>query len=221
MSWSSSLKTTNVPLVGNCPRWGTDIPKEQAAEFRVILAEVQQLILKGASERLITLDDVLQWHLRLFEKFVPIECYAGNFRGDGHRCLETNVQVGGVLGSAWQVTELHMRQLADSIIKDLIDLELKWASLTPKERVLRIAINLANFVGGFIRIYPFVNGNGRVSRLLWRWSLYRFGVPPQVAVHPRPNPPYAAVMAQAMRGDLLPFVQHVLQHLASNPPGTN
>ena len=114
-----------------------------------------------------------------------------------------------------------MRQLAATVRRDLIDLELNWPRLTPRDRALRLAINLANFVGGFIRIHPFVNGNGRVSRLLWRWSLHQFGVPPQIPVHPRPHPPYPQIMAAAMHDDLRPFVQHVLQHLASHPPDAN
>jgi hypothetical protein len=215
------LKTTNIPLLGDCPRWDEDIPKDRAAEFRAILSGVQQLILTVAAQRLIILDDVLGWHETLFEAFVPLDCYAGNFRGDSHPCLSVNVQVGGVLGSTWQVTDIHMRQLAAHVRRDLIDLELNWTMLTPQDRTLRLAINIANLVGGFIRIHPFVNGNGRLSRLLWRWSLYRFGVPPQVPVHPRPNPPYPAIMAAAMQGDLRPFVQHVLQHLASHRPDAN
>lgn len=72
-------------------------------------------------------------------------------------------------------------------------------------------------VGAFVRIHPFVNGNGRTSRLLWTTLLGRFGLPPQLSVLRRPGPPYPHVMAAAMDQDYGPAVVMVLRALAQGP----
>ena len=97
-------------------------------------------------------------------------------------------------------------------------LEIEWPLLAPRERALRLAILTGALIGTFIRIHPFINGNGRTSRLWWRWMLFRFAVPEQVIVSPRPAPPYDELMASAMRGDDVPLQHFVLKHLNSHAP---
>lgn len=52
------------------------------------------------------------------------------------------------------------------------------------EAVLLLAAELH---GEWIRIHPFVNGNGRTARLWANWALIRYGLPPLLNPRPRPQ----------------------------------
>lgn len=41
--------------------------------------------------------------------------------------------------------------------------------------------------GEWIRIHPFVNGNGRTARAWVLWLALRYGLPPFIRLHPRPD----------------------------------
>ncbi|MDA1050309.1 MAG: FAD-dependent oxidoreductase [Planctomycetota bacterium] len=79
-----------------------------------------------------------------------------------------------------------------------------------------VGASIRNF--GMIQIHPFLNGNGRASRILWAWGLVRFGVPIQGRIHLRPDPPYNDVMREAMRGNYGPLALQILQHLSVHSP---
>lgn len=219
--------TMHVPLIGSCPNWSDDIPPSRDAESRAILARVQQDVFATASTRFLTPTDPRRWHGMLFRAFVPLDYYAGNCRGVEvtKPCLAVDVGVSSPAGMAPGASFLHVRawldQLFDQFGLDLGSLELRWGQLVPADRATQLAIVIANLVGGFIQLHPFINGNGRTSRLLWRWSLLRFGVPPLCCIHPRPDPPYSAVMAAAMRGNYQPLVLYILSHLNAHPPSQN
>jgi Fic family protein len=56
----------------------------------------------------------------------------------------------------------------------------------------------------WVRIHPFLNGNGRTARL-WANSLgMRYGLPPFVSLRPRPNSGYEAAAESAMHGKWQP-----------------
>jgi fido (protein-threonine AMPylation protein) len=213
------LKTTNVPIVGECPKWTADVPKEYLSNFRRRLGDVYQAILEESAAGHLDAGQPRRWHAHLFSEIVPLPCYAGNYRSDiGHPCLACDVEVAGVRGAPFAQTSSAVQLLADQAKRHATDLELEWSSLPATERCFRVAVLIANLVGIFIRIHPFVNGNGRTSRLIWRYGLFRFGVPIQVYTHPRPPQPYDDLMAAAMAGDIKPLILYVLQHLQSNAP---
>jgi hypothetical protein len=71
-------------------------------------------------------------------------------------------------------------------------------------------------VGRFIQIHPFLNGNGRISRLLANYFFIRYGYglahfPPL----PRPAGDYPAVMTACMAGDFVPPYRYLLVLLAT------
>lgn len=45
----------------------------------------------------------------------------------------------------------------------------------------------ADLHGEWVRIHPFVNGNGRTARLWCNWALVRYGIRPLMAPTPRPG----------------------------------
>jgi fido (protein-threonine AMPylation protein) len=164
--------------------------------------------------------DVRRWHADLFAPFVPVWYYAGHFRCDdpNKSCLHIDVQVAGVLGTHFRSVPEEVERLFESIEAQIAHLELTWPQITPRQRAIQLAATVANLVGRFVQIHPFINGNGRTSRLLWRWCLLRFGVPVQCCVHPRPPMPYGQLMGFAMKGQFNALALFVLQHLALNPP---
>jgi hypothetical protein len=56
----------------------------------------------------------------------------------------------------------------------------------------------------WVRIHPFVNGNGRTARIWANALLMRYGVPPVIRLRPRPDDGYGAAGASAMDGDWRP-----------------
>ena len=65
----------------------------------------------------------------------------------------------------------------------------------------------------FVRIHPFDDGNGRLSRLLMNFVLMRSGYPP-VIIKNEDKDNYIAVLEQADFNILEPFVNYVAQNLA-------
>lgn len=68
------------------------------------------------------------------------------------------------------------------------------------EADIRSVIELAALMHGeWVRIHPYANGNGRVARLWANWVAVRYGLPPFVAIKPRPGGVlYEAAAARSM-----------------------
>ncbi len=204
----------SMALTSNCPAWVDRISPAQEQRFLLQLQRVHDLVQAAATEVLIA-DSLLLWHAVLFSEFVPLPYYAGNFRqADSSRvCLCMPVHVDGVGGSDPHIVPSEIARLFAELRTNIDRLESRWPHALPAERAGLLSKTMAWFVGSFIRIHPFLNGNGRTSRLLWRWGLLRYGAQPQVCSHPRPDPPYATVMKQAMNGDDMPLRKFILIHL--------
>jgi Fic family protein len=56
----------------------------------------------------------------------------------------------------------------------------------------------------WVRIHPFVNGNGRTARLWANFLATRYGLPPFVRLRPRPDDGYEEAGAKAMQGEWKP-----------------
>lgn len=172
-------------------------------------------LVRAASADVLTQETIKDWHRTLFQAFVPLAYYAGSFRQHDltRPCLQILVEVGAIVGTLPDRVPDEMNLLFSELNANVMKLEDRWGMAKPAERAGLLSKLLAWFVGSFIRIHPFINGNGHTSRLLWRWGLHRYGVPPQIRSHPRPDPPYGAVMRDAMRGDDKALRKHILQHL--------
>jgi len=214
------LKTINDPLTADCPDWAEDIAPARQAEFEAIVGRVRQAIRLTASQSLLEDDDPQDWHGHVFGSFVPLFYYAGNYRGveRSRPCLQQDVGVDGIPGTSFRWVRFEIATVFSHCRQQLIALEIRWTQLAAPERAIELALIIANIVGAFIKIHPFINGNGRISRLIWEWCLIRFGVSPQCRVHPRPEPPYAVLMGHAMRGNYQPLALSVLEHLQFHAP---
>lgn len=208
------------PLEIDCPEWHEAIDESRKREFAELLCTVIRSVDALAAASHLKPAMVRDWHFTLFRNFVPIPVYAGNFRQDdpARPCLGYDVRVGTASGASFsQVVELVDLLFEDARVS-LSRIEIHWPYFTPAERAKRLSVIIAEFVGRFIRIHPFVNGNGRISRLIWWWTLLRFGVKPQVGICPRPPAPYSDIMDACMRGNNAPLALAVLYHLTSSRP---
>ncbi|WP_390621899.1 Fic family protein [Crateriforma conspicua] len=158
--------------------------------------------------------DFCDLHRTLFADFVPVDYYAGNFRHDaevgGMSCLRENVHVAGIQGRDFRLVE---QQMADLCVKAE-----QWSRslrFSQPDTALRFATFAAYYVGEFIRIHPFLNGNGRTSRLLWWWLCRRMCVTPQARIFPRPDSDeYAVCMSECMRGNDSLLAYTILKRLS-------
>lgn len=137
---------------------------------------------------------------------VPNPSFVGRFRGEPG--LETkHVYIGSrpglkptlVLG---QVTEFVGR--LGAALKQL-------DKILPADRDLgrdglQAVVELAAWAHSeWVRIHPFVNGNGRTARILTNAILMRYGLPPVLRLRPRPSFPYEHAGAEGIAGNAKPM----------------
>ena len=209
--------------MNKCPPWSSDGPETRDGSFRQSCANAYQAVQKNASKKIADAADCCGWHKIMFELQVPLDYYAGNFRqiDPSRPCLQINVQVGGIAGFTPDCVLAQVNTMFLNLRAELAKLESDWHKLSPDDRAKRLAIILGYLIGRFIQIHPFINGNGRTSRLLWAWGLLRFGVSPQVRVRQHPeHTSYNFVMAKAMQGDFNYLSLFILTHLTENTPRT-
>jgi hypothetical protein len=122
-------------------------------------------------------------------------------------CLARNVQVGGISGAAFEIMPDVIRHF-DTAVDDLlaaVDDAIK-AGLSGDALVDFMLDCAAWITACFLRIHPYLNGNGRISRLISNALLYRFGLGlNNVRLNPRPDAPYSSAGRFAMLGDYAPM----------------
>lgn len=205
----------------DCPWWDGEPPPGKEGEFR---DRVKEVFIQAVQECLASLPDqdmVRTWHHSMFSGLVPVDYYAGNFRCADTKqvCLGRNVQVDGIPGAPFHLVTSEIAKHFQGVSEDERVLEVNWSHLLPQQRLLLLGAMMAKAIGGVIRIHPFLNGNGRMSRLLWNALLMRFGFMSQVSISPRPSPPYGEIMAASMAGDDRPLMFAVVKGLVRSLEG--
>ena len=71
----------------------------------------------------------------------------------------------------------------------------------------------------WVRIHPFVNGNGRTARYLANFVFTRYGIGPVVCVRPRPGGDYEAAAADSMNGSRAATVNVFIKMIADQSSG--
>jgi hypothetical protein len=145
-----------------------------------------------------------RWHQRMLEGVeVPSDAYRGGYRGESHPDLRNYaVAVQGIPAVppkdvSGQLTKL-MTWLRNEIraldrMNDVISRaegDRKKRQLELDKEVVRVAAGLH---GEWVRIHPFVNGNGRTARMWVLWVTSRYGLRPLLPLRPRPSAPYGDV----------------------------
>lgn len=195
------------------PSWSDDHP---AAAAR-ILANVGAVAVTArdlaVARTHLTATDLKGWHQRVFDGCtVPSVDYLGRFRGElPPDVVDYEVGVGPIqsdgmpfrvglwaadvaAASATFFTNLNM---ALTILDGAIA---PGARPTTADQLAEVVGVAAEAHGEWVRIHPFVNGNGRTARLLVAHVAIRYGLPAFVNLKPRPHDVAYARVATASMG---------------------
>ena len=211
-----------------CPDWYKGESDDLLPHVVRGMASVTKFIYGRAHHYNLKHSDLKEWHRKIFKDVVPKDYYAGNFRSPNpdRPCLKIDVEVcpasGGpqLPGARFSDVPTLMTEFSrelssktsrtDTFIKE---------SPTPTDRA-KAAIMLAAFCAGkIVQIHPFINGNGRISRLAANFFLHRYGYPfllekfrPTINV----NPSYETSAAACMRGDYNLLFRYLLVCLGNS-----
>jgi len=147
-----------------------------------------------------------RWQTRAIEGLdVPNPRFVGAFRGEPG--LErVQVRIGSNFGvdSAKVAEELMRFQAKLQTLVAELDTLLPTGEEPDSDQLAAIVDLCAWVHAEWVRIHPFVNGNGRTARLWANSIAMRYGVPPFVRLRPRPGAGYGEAGINAMRGDWKP-----------------
>jgi hypothetical protein len=145
--------------------------------------------------------DLYGWHVRLYARCqVPVAGYVGHFRGDPAIPELVDYEVG--LGARLKDGNLEKmgvwaRQVGTEMNAVLAGLRAVFAELdarlpigkptTTADEILGVISFTALAHGECLRVHPFVNGNGRIARLLVAFICLRYGLPMFLHIKPRPE----------------------------------
>lgn len=167
----------------------------------------------------VTLELLKEWHARTMQGLrLPDPNCAGHFRGPPH-LTGIGVRVGEHVGVSSAHVQRHLRGFITVLGNMLRQLD----TVTPDIDELDIdgfqaAVEVAAWAHSqWARIHPFVNGNGRIARVLANAILMRYGVRPALRLRPRPGDGYAGACAAAMSGDHLPMTACLHELLRLGP----
>jgi Fic/DOC family len=182
------------------PNWSDDDP----VDSHRILTNVAQALVDAAqmaaTRMTPTVDDLRRWHTMVFAGCtVPSPSYVGGFRGDAHVDLvDYEVGIGPTMPDGWpecmgvwaRFVDGQMRTIATQLTNALglldgvIPVDEHPTTVDDLKEVVSV-VAIAH--GELVRIHPFVNGNGRVARLLTAHISLRYGLPAFVRLKPRPG----------------------------------
>jgi hypothetical protein len=156
------------------------------------------------------------WHREMLDGIaIPDEAYRGGFRGDAHPALhDYEVTVGGLPTTrardvAGEVSKL-ISELQDRV-SALDELETQGDPSILKPTFVKSVLDTAAWLHGeWIRIHPFVNGNGRTARMWILWLCGRYGLPQLLPLRPRPDMGYGSASLLSITGNHGLFLQYLL-----------
>lgn len=190
------------------PHWDADSP-----ELRRNLAEVLAALRRQAAERVApTAGLARDWHRQTMDGLaVPDPGQVGVFRGEPGLVGEDvglYDRFGRLLSSGTPAAEVaaELQAFESRLAGVLADLD---GAYPPGARLgdddIAAIVDVAAWAHAeWVRIHPFMNGNGRSARLWANFVLLRYGVPPAIRLRPRPDGGYGLAAARAMEGDWEP-----------------
>ena len=181
----------------DCPFW----EYEQHPQREVVLQTQTASVLQHLRDRTLTTPaiahDTRPVHFNLFAKLAPPEhpYYAGHYRGEPFRCLRyANVGVNddprvGVYATLVFHRTQHLCHYLNLGFTFLDKLHHAPPSDVPDEDKLLNTVAFACAIfDEFLRIHPYLNGNGHIARFLVWAILGRYGYwPERFPIEPRPD----------------------------------
>ena len=159
-----------------------------------------------------TLELMREWHERIMDGLAPDNPdYVGAYRGEPG--VEHNVRVGRHLGTPYAHVLAELIKFETKLQRgiEILDKQIKPCDI-PDMPNRRMVIELAAWAYfEWVRIHPFINGNGRTARLWVNAIAMRYNLPPRLTLRPRPGGGYDTKAAEAMAGgrwqDFVPVLQ--------------
>ncbi len=202
------------------PDWDDDSPQLQENLFKLSECTGRHAKLRKP----LTLAEIKSWHVDLMKGLTTDSpAYVGAFRG------EPGVNVNVVVRPNPGVDKARVAHAVDQFQRFLqrrihaLDAEIAPGADPGTTALFNEVVALCAWAHAeWVRIHPFVNGNGRTARLIANCIAERYGLPPFVQLRPRPGGGYGSAGAKAMQGDWKPTVSlfHELlkQYLRDNSP---
>lgn len=209
-----------------CPAWEYDNPGAR----QTLALRVQQVLVElrvGTVDTASLAGDTRPVHERLFRGLTPpgFEYYAGHYRGERYVCLvQRDVGIRGDprVGYPAAGVSRALGELAQTISAGLVVLDgMHGAAVgdraSARTRLLATVVLACRAFELFLRIHPYLNGNGHAARFLLWAILSRYGYwPGRFPIEPRPqDPPYSDLIIQYRNGKREPLEQFVLHSLAA------
>ena len=207
----------------NCPEWSRDESLHLLPHVIRGMASVEKFIYRHARHHKLKHSDLKEWHRTIFRNVVPKDYYAGHFRSPDPRrpCLQTEVRIHSHRGAPFALVPSLMQEFSLQLfVKTSETDQFINECPIPAERA-RAALMLTAFCAGrIVQIHPFVNGNGRISRLAANFFLHRYGYrfllerfrPRQQPI----TPSYETAAEACMTGDYTTFFRYLLECLATS-----
>ena len=182
------------------PNWSDDHPGDGARIAGNVARALRDASQMAAARAVVAEGDLRRWHSIVYDGCaVPSPDYVGRFRGEASADLANyEVGVGAVqpdgypdrVGVWAAAVGEAMKAFVASLAAALSALD---AAIGPGARPagaddLHEVVGVTAIAHGeWIRIHPFVNGNGRTARLLAAHISLRYGLPVYVTLRPRPQ----------------------------------
>jgi len=193
--------------------WSEDTPADELIIAANVGRMLTDIVRNGARRETPRLALAHDWHRRIFAgtSSPPGPHVLGVPRGSPHPDLRSYEVVvasgaGGVV-SGYGVPAARVAfylagfeqgvQAAVARLDPVIDVARGPQTTVELESVVRLA---ALCHGEWVRIHPYMNGNGRVARTWANWVAVRYGLPPFVRIKPRPDGLWYAVAARNSMG---------------------
>ena len=156
-------------------------------------------LLAHAHEEILAEDLVRWFHAQVFSIVTP---FAGVVRGVS---CPHDVDFGPHIGAPWQECEARMSEMCARNTQYISALD----EIEPANVGKRALDTACAHHGEFIKIHPFLNGNGRIGRLCLNYFAVRYGLNHvSVAERERGSDYVAALSAYIMNGRLAPLVDY-------------
>lgn len=144
--------------------------------------------------------DFTEWTLKNIHQLILKEIdddHAGKYRSE-------NVTISG----ATHIPPNHML-VSESMHKLFAEYEKEWNKYHP-------VIKACLFHGEFVKIHPFIDGNGRTARLLLNFELMKYGYPPIVITKEKRAEYYAALDIAHTTMDYSKFIQLIADFVVAS-----